>query len=120
VRKIVVRMAHPISFFFPATKAALAEIIQHMNADRKDALVMLARTFAHTDSTEATMTAADRLGFHVRLIYRKIKNRFRITYNLAAVVFIDCYSVSLEDRTMQSVSGVSPVSVGMEMHQRRG
>ena len=28
---------------------------------------MLARTFAHIDSTEATMTAVDRLGFHVRL-----------------------------------------------------
>jgi putative heme iron utilization protein len=28
---------------------------------------MIARTFAHIDSTEATMTAVDRLGFHVRL-----------------------------------------------------
>jgi hypothetical protein len=28
---------------------------------------MLARIFAHIDSTEATMTAVDRLGFHVRL-----------------------------------------------------
>src|SRR5882672_9207563 len=44
-----------------------AEIIQHMNADHKDALVMLARKFAHIESTEATMTAVDRLGFHVRL-----------------------------------------------------
>jgi len=44
-----------------------AEIIQHMNADHKGALVMLARTFAHMDSTEATTTALDRLGFHVRL-----------------------------------------------------
>ena len=46
---------------------SMAEIIQHMNADHKDALVMIARTFAHIDSTEATMTAVDRLGFHVRL-----------------------------------------------------
>lgn len=46
---------------------SMAEIIRHMNADHKDALVMLARTFAHIDSTEATMTAVDRLGFHVRL-----------------------------------------------------
>ena len=38
-----------------------------MNADHKDALVKLARTFAHIDSTEATMTTVDRLGFHVRL-----------------------------------------------------
>ena len=46
---------------------SMAEIIQHMNADHKDALVMLAQRFAHIDSTEATMTAVDRLGFHVRL-----------------------------------------------------
>lgn len=46
---------------------SMAGIIEHMNADHKDALVMLARTFAHIDSTEATMTSVDRLGFHVRL-----------------------------------------------------
>ena len=46
---------------------SMAEIIRHMNADHKDALVLLARTFAHIDSTEATMTAVDRLGSHVRL-----------------------------------------------------
>jgi heme iron utilization protein len=46
---------------------SVAGIIQHMNADHKNALVLLARTFAHIDSTEATMTAVDRLGFHVRL-----------------------------------------------------
>jgi heme oxygenase (biliverdin-IX-beta and delta-forming) len=46
---------------------SMSGIIQHMNADHKDALVMLARTFAHIDSMEATMTAVDRLGFHVRL-----------------------------------------------------
>jgi heme iron utilization protein len=40
----------------------MAGIIQHMNADHKDALVMLARTFAHIDSTEATMTAVERRG----------------------------------------------------------
>jgi hypothetical protein len=43
------------------------DIIQHMNADHKDALVLLARTFARIESTEATMTAVDRLGFHVRV-----------------------------------------------------
>ena len=46
---------------------SMAEIIQHMNADHKDALVMLARTFARIESTEAMMTAVDRLGFHVRM-----------------------------------------------------
>jgi heme iron utilization protein len=46
---------------------SMAEIIGHMNADHQDALVLLARTFAHIESTEAMMTAVDRLGFHVRL-----------------------------------------------------
>jgi len=46
---------------------SMAGIIQHMNADHKDALVSLARKFARVESTEATMTAIDRLGFHVRL-----------------------------------------------------
>jgi putative heme iron utilization protein len=45
----------------------MPEIIQHMNSDHKDALVLLAREFARIDSEEATMTAVDRLGFHVRL-----------------------------------------------------
>src|SRR5246500_4717239 len=46
---------------------SIAGIVQHMNADHKDALVLLARHFAHIDSTEATMTTVDRLGFQVRL-----------------------------------------------------
>jgi putative heme iron utilization protein len=46
---------------------SMTEIIQHMNADHKDALVLLARKFAGMESQEATMTAVDRLGFHVRL-----------------------------------------------------
>ena len=43
------------------------EIIQHMNADHKDALILLALKFARIEAEEATMTAVDRLGFHVRL-----------------------------------------------------
>ena len=46
---------------------SMAEIIQHMNADHKDALVLLAREFAGIESQEVTMTAVDRLGFHVRV-----------------------------------------------------
>jgi heme iron utilization protein len=44
-----------------------AAIIEHMNADHKDALILLARTCAGIDSQEAAMTSVDRLGFHVRL-----------------------------------------------------
>jgi putative heme iron utilization protein len=46
---------------------SMTEIIQHMNADHKDALVLLARECARVESQDATMTAVDRLGFHVRL-----------------------------------------------------
>jgi len=46
---------------------AAAGIIEHMNTDHKDALILLARTFAGIESQEAAMTSVDRLGFHVRL-----------------------------------------------------
>jgi heme iron utilization protein len=44
-----------------------AGIIKHMNTDHKDALILLARTFAGIESQEAAMTSVDRLGFHARL-----------------------------------------------------
>jgi heme iron utilization protein len=44
-----------------------AGIIEHMNADHKDALILLARAFSGIESQEAAMTAVDRLGFHARL-----------------------------------------------------
>jgi putative heme iron utilization protein len=43
------------------------EIIRHMNADHPDALLLIARRFAGEAATEASMTAIDRLGFHLRL-----------------------------------------------------
>jgi putative heme iron utilization protein len=46
---------------------AMAGIIEHMNADHKDSLILLARKFAGIDAEEATMTSVDRLGFHLRL-----------------------------------------------------
>lgn len=45
---------------------AAAEIVQHMNADHKDALAILARVFAGIESQQVDMTSVDRLGFHVR------------------------------------------------------
>jgi heme iron utilization protein len=44
-----------------------AGIIEHMNADHKDALILLARKSAGIESQEAAMTSVDRLGFDVRL-----------------------------------------------------
>jgi hypothetical protein len=46
---------------------AAAGILQHMNADHKDALILLARVLAGIESQEAAMTSIDRLGFHMRL-----------------------------------------------------
>ena len=45
-----------------------AEIINHMNADHRDALVSISRVFGGIEAQAATMTAVDRLGFHVRLM----------------------------------------------------
>ncbi len=42
-------------------------IIQHMNADHKDALILLAKRFAGIEAQQAEMTLVDRLGFHLRL-----------------------------------------------------
>jgi putative heme iron utilization protein len=46
---------------------AATGIIEHMNADHKDALTLLTKVFAGIEAQEAVMTAVDRLGFHVRL-----------------------------------------------------
>ncbi len=43
------------------------DIMQHMNADHKDALILLAKRFAGIEAQEAEMTSVDRLGFDVRL-----------------------------------------------------
>jgi putative heme iron utilization protein len=43
------------------------DIMQHMNADHKDALILIAKRFAGIDAQQAEMTAIDRLGFHLRL-----------------------------------------------------
>jgi len=44
-----------------------AAILRHMNEDHSDALVLLARAAGETGAEAATMTAVDRLGFHLRL-----------------------------------------------------
>ncbi len=46
---------------------AAQEIIRHMNADHRDALLLIVRRFAGEAADQASMTAVDRLGFHLRL-----------------------------------------------------
>jgi heme iron utilization protein len=41
--------------------------LAHMNADHLDSMILLARSRAGIESTEATMTSVDRLGFYLRL-----------------------------------------------------
>jgi len=50
----------------PLAKAAPG-IIQHMNDDHADALRLIAQRFAGESPDKATLTAVDRLGFHMRL-----------------------------------------------------
>jgi heme iron utilization protein len=59
---------------------AAAGILQHMNADHKDALIVLARVFAGIECQEAVMTAVDRLGFHVRLKTQEGMRGIRIAF----------------------------------------
>jgi len=47
--------------------ASAPGIVSHMNADHTDAMILLARTHAQLEATEAAMTSVDRLGFHLRL-----------------------------------------------------
>jgi putative heme iron utilization protein len=44
-----------------------SDIMQHMNADHKDVLILLAKRFAGIEPQDAAMTSVDRLGFNVRL-----------------------------------------------------
>jgi putative heme iron utilization protein len=43
------------------------EIIRHMNSDHPDALLLIVRRSVGEAADEASMTAVDRLGFHLRL-----------------------------------------------------
>jgi hypothetical protein len=72
---------------------AMDGIIEHMNADHKDALVLLARKVAQIEAQEAAMTAVDRLGFHVRLKTQEGMRGARIAFPRAV-------SSSAETRTV--------------------
>ena len=42
-------------------------ILAHINADHVDSMIILARSRAGLEATEASMTSIDRLGFYLRL-----------------------------------------------------
>jgi heme iron utilization protein len=73
-----------------------AGIIEHMNADHKDALVVLARVFGGMGSEEAAMTAVDRLGFHVRLKTPEGMKGIRIAFLRPAATAMETRKVLVE------------------------
>jgi putative heme iron utilization protein len=56
-------------------------IIDHMNADHTEAMILLALRYAGVEATEASMTAIDRLGFHLRLKTAEGMKGTRINYH---------------------------------------
>ena len=52
-----------------------------MNADHVDAMILLARTHAGIEATEASMTSVDRLGFYIRLKTKDGMKGARINFN---------------------------------------
>jgi heme iron utilization protein len=55
-------------------------IMAHMNADHVPAMILLAGAHAGLVATEATMTAVDRMGFHLRLKTAEGMKGIRINY----------------------------------------
>ncbi|HMD22261.1 MAG TPA: DUF2470 domain-containing protein [Alloacidobacterium sp.] len=64
----------------PLAGAALG-ILGHMNADHVDSMILLARSYAGVEATEATMTSVDRLGFTLRLKTQEGMKGARINFS---------------------------------------
>jgi len=56
------------------------DILAHMNADHIDAMILLARSHAGIEATEAIMTSVDRLGFTLRLKTNEGMKGIRINF----------------------------------------
>lgn len=82
-----------------------AEIIQHMNRERGEALLALAGAFAQIESQEATITAVDRLGFHVRLKTRDGMRGARIPFLREVSNFAE--TIKVLDEMVQQVRSQS-------------
>ncbi|MGC2560621.1 MAG: DUF2470 domain-containing protein [Terriglobales bacterium] len=75
---------------------AMGDIIQHMNADHRDALLLLARKFAGIEAQEGTMTAVDRLGFQVRLKTQEGMRGARIAFSREVSNSVETRTVLVE------------------------
>src|SRR5271166_4777173 len=63
-----------------------SDIMQHMNADHKDALILLAKRFAGIEAQEAEMTSIDRLGLPSRLEV-KLPPDFQLQVEAAKTIY---------------------------------
>jgi putative heme iron utilization protein len=57
-----------------------ASILEHMNHDHADALVLLARHYGQCPADSATMTAVDRLGFHLQVQHQGARQALRLAF----------------------------------------
>ena len=71
-------------------------ILAHMNADHVDAMILLARSHAEVEATEATMTSVDRLGFTLRLKTSEGMKGVRINFPRAVVTPMETRTVLVE------------------------
>jgi heme oxygenase (biliverdin-IX-beta and delta-forming) len=87
----------------PLAESAAA-IIEHMNSDHAEALILLARVFAATESEAVEMTSVDRLGFHVRMKTGEGARGARIAFPREARTVFDARTV-LVDMVAQARRG---------------
>jgi len=71
-------------------------ILSHMNADHADALVLYCRAFAGVEARAATMTAVDRLGFHLIAQIDAGARRLRIPFSREVRSTADARTVLVE------------------------
>jgi putative heme iron utilization protein len=79
----------------PLAEAA-AGILAHMNANHVDSMILLARSYAEIEATEATMTSVDRLGFSLRLRTEDGMKGARINFLREVATAQDTRSVLVE------------------------
>jgi putative heme iron utilization protein len=88
----------------PLTKAA-ASIIEHMNADHVEAMILLAKSHAGLEATEAAMTSVDRLGFALRLKTAEGMKGARINFSREVRTALETREVLVEMVRQARVSG---------------
>ena len=80
----------------PDPLAGATSIRAHMNADHVDAMILLARSHAGVEATEATMTSVDRLGFTLRLKTNEAIKGVRINFPRAVATPMETRTVLVE------------------------